>query len=329
MVLLDWDNRVEVLASYRLRHLSDLFGHLNVAELVALISLSDLVIGVDSGPIHLAGLTRTPSVGVFRGVNHHPAAYCIPHDLRLTVTESASRELNLHKRIQFGIAEAGEHDIEVAPLAKLCAQMVSPCRYLPQGPIAADVQLQQFVSWCKGGDSGMLSHADKPFDILLRESVTDSEPNWVRRATIHRRGLGGRGLFHLSIRGLPVAQADRLPRSISTRHLPICARRPFSRQSSTSRKGLRGWRHWGNTHRGNRSTCCTWIPWIRLSTDIRSRAWKDRSAPFWLQPDPVRRHALPRGAICGQGGGGRPLAAESRLANPLRRISSAHGSGAA
>ena len=188
LVLLDWDQRIETLASYRARHLLDLLGPVDLEELTALISLSDLVIGVDSGPLHLAGLTNTPCVGVFRGPHHHPASYCIPSKRRLCVTEGALRETNIHKRIQFGIVEAGRDDIDVTELAALCERMLSPARYLPAGPIAADVQLQQFVSWCNGGDSGMLSrYADRQtsFDILFRETVARFQrPHWVETGCI-------------------------------------------------------------------------------------------------------------------------------------------------
>jgi ADP-heptose:LPS heptosyltransferase len=51
IVLLDWDNRVPRLASYRVRHLDEL-GPCSIDVMLALMARSDLVIGVDSGPLH-------------------------------------------------------------------------------------------------------------------------------------------------------------------------------------------------------------------------------------------------------------------------------------
>lgn len=42
-----------------------LIGHLKLEELVAILGEVDLLIGVDSGLLHLAGAVKTPSVGIF------------------------------------------------------------------------------------------------------------------------------------------------------------------------------------------------------------------------------------------------------------------------
>jgi len=46
-----------------------LFDHLKPEEIVALIAVSDLVVAIDSGPVHLAGAVGTPVVGLFGAIN--------------------------------------------------------------------------------------------------------------------------------------------------------------------------------------------------------------------------------------------------------------------
>src|SRR5206468_12527752 len=53
-----------------------LWGHTGTGDaeaLAALIELSALMIGVDSGPLHVAGATSTPTIGVW--TKHHPLHY--------------------------------------------------------------------------------------------------------------------------------------------------------------------------------------------------------------------------------------------------------------
>jgi FkbM family methyltransferase len=78
-IVLDWDFRTPLADGKRIhnpnsRH--DLWGGTGTGDaetLAALIALSSLMIGVDSGPLHVAGATSTPTIGVWTG--HHPLHY--------------------------------------------------------------------------------------------------------------------------------------------------------------------------------------------------------------------------------------------------------------
>ena len=65
ILLLDWDDRVPRIAHGRVRHLSDDWTRIDTATLLALMSQSDLLIGVDSGPLHAARLVDIPAIGVW------------------------------------------------------------------------------------------------------------------------------------------------------------------------------------------------------------------------------------------------------------------------
>jgi hypothetical protein len=78
LILLDWDNRVPRIAHGRIKHLTDDWKRLGVEELLAAIQQADLVVGIDSGPLHLCRYTNTPAIGtmVFRASSRQvqPAA---------------------------------------------------------------------------------------------------------------------------------------------------------------------------------------------------------------------------------------------------------------
>ena len=78
-VILDWDGRSPIADGVRI-HNPDAHAQLwkgtgtgDAESLAALTELSSLMIGVDSGPLHVAGATSTPTIGVW--TEHHPLNY--------------------------------------------------------------------------------------------------------------------------------------------------------------------------------------------------------------------------------------------------------------
>ncbi|NQV24727.1 MAG: FkbM family methyltransferase [Rhodopirellula sp.] len=92
-VILDWDARSPLPDGRTIHnpHVDlEMWGGIGTGDaqiLAALIEQSTLLIGVDSGPLHVAAATTTPTIGVWTG--HHPLHYCshsghithlVPHD---------------------------------------------------------------------------------------------------------------------------------------------------------------------------------------------------------------------------------------------------------
>lgn len=78
-VILDWDRRSSLPDQQRI-YCPDadhpLWGEIGTGDaeaLAALIDVSRLMIGVDSGPLHVAAATNTPTIGVW--THHHPVHY--------------------------------------------------------------------------------------------------------------------------------------------------------------------------------------------------------------------------------------------------------------
>ena len=199
ILLLDWDNRVPRFASYRVRHLSE-FGPCATETLLALCVKSDLLIGVDSGPLHAARFTDIPCVGIWMP-GHYPATYTVPRPQQLNlVLSEPTKNWNRFKRIPWRIVENPGSAFDAKLIADLCGRMMKPTRYLAQTEIAADVQLQQFVSWCRGTQrNGFGSYSDRhrSFDHLLLEMVKRfNAPTVVETGTIRaEEDWSGAGFF--------------------------------------------------------------------------------------------------------------------------------------
>jgi len=226
IILLDWDNRVPRLLSCRVRHLDDL-GACPTETLMALLTQADLMVGVDSGPLHAARFTHIPTVGLWMP-GHYPATYTLPRREQLNVVlADHTREWNRFKRIPWNIVEHPGATFDPDRLADLCVQMLSPPRYLHNNSsrhtpcavvtaappverhapstcrfdVAADVQLQQFVrEWCRGKTGvGLSAYPDRhrSFDLLLREMSRRFErPIVIETGTIRgEEDWAGAGFF--------------------------------------------------------------------------------------------------------------------------------------
>lgn len=169
VILLDWDNRVPRLASGRLRHLEDDWKKLTTEELLALLFEADLLIGVDSGPLHAVRYTDTPAIGLW--TKRHPANFLLPrmNTLNLTPREGFV-EKNRLNRVPYNIVECGDEALVADTVARLAVRMLDQPRYLSRETIAWDVQLQEFVANTSGGWNTMNSYVDRgrSFDLLLR-----------------------------------------------------------------------------------------------------------------------------------------------------------------
>lgn len=96
-VILDWDNRSPLPDGKRIfnPHVQlELWGGLGTGDaevLAALTELSSLMIGIDSGPLHVAAATSTPTIGVW--TKHHPLHYLCDADNVMHLVPSDHRPL--------------------------------------------------------------------------------------------------------------------------------------------------------------------------------------------------------------------------------------------
>lgn len=183
IVLLDWDSRVPRFAHGRMRHLSDDFGQASVTDLAALCDQAELLVGVDSGPLHFARFTDVKALGIWCP-GHYPSSYALPRAQTLNlVLHEVSKQWTRYTRIPYNVVEqrAGVR-FDPAVIARYVGEMLGAPRYLEPAKLAADIVLRQFVhDYCRGGPYrghqnfgfGKTFYADRnrSFDALLREVV--------------------------------------------------------------------------------------------------------------------------------------------------------------
>ncbi len=181
LVLLDWDNRVPKLNHFRVRHLTDDWKRINVASLLALLERSDLIIGIDSGPLHAARYTNTPALGVFAHRDHHPVRYCLPRGRQACIVPSnVLPDLTKRARHDYNIITCPGAEVEAAFIASHAMRMLQQPRYLGSEELATDLWLQQMVrDWSRGGGNEVSGRMDRDhgWDAVLREcSARFSQP---------------------------------------------------------------------------------------------------------------------------------------------------------
>jgi ADP-heptose:LPS heptosyltransferase len=189
LVLLDWDNRVPRLATFRVRHLNDMSGGCNTARLFALMDQSNLMIGVDSGPLHAAGLTDIARVGLWMP-GHYAARYSLPHSQQLNLVLAQHTERwNKYRRVPWNIVEQPGAHWDAAWIAEQCVRMLEPPQYLSHSQRGIDVQLQHWIQeLCRGQRRDIhaaYTDRNRSFDLLLREATARFEaPVFVETGTI-------------------------------------------------------------------------------------------------------------------------------------------------
>lgn len=181
IVLLDWDDRVPRLANWRVRHLTDDWKWLDVEHLVALLDRSDLLISVDSGPLHLAKMTSIPALGVFPTLTKHPARVALPRKRTAhIIPKHIGHDFTRTTRMQFNILESpGEEGFDVDTIVETAVRMLAGPRYLDDDHLGADMLLQQFVrEWQRGEPNGLSAHVDRDqsWDLVFRR-IRDDIPS--------------------------------------------------------------------------------------------------------------------------------------------------------
>jgi hypothetical protein len=173
LILLDWDNRVQKHDSPRVRHLTDHWQKLTISQLAALLTRADLLIGIDSGPFHLAGALDVTSLGVFLDPGHHPARYCLPRTCQACLITSDSHPLvSRALRKEFNLL--AERKLDAVAIGRHALRMLQKTRYLCGQHKGEDLMLQHWVmDLCRGGMGklGVRMNRDIGFDILLREAA--------------------------------------------------------------------------------------------------------------------------------------------------------------
>lgn len=187
LVLLDWDDRVPRLSNWRVRHLQDDWRLLSTPQLYRLIERSDLLVGIDSGPLHLARCTNTPTVGYFANGWGNTARFCLPSRRQANIIQRPDDPMrDRWTRVPYNFIECDEEAALGDVIATTCLRMLEGPRYLDEANLGADIQLQQFIRDRQHGAARHLTdYVDRhrSVDLLVREMV-----RWFDRPAVVATG---------------------------------------------------------------------------------------------------------------------------------------------
>lgn len=161
IIQLDWDNREPSFPSGRIRHTQrDWNKRLSVLELHRLIQVSDLLIGVDSGPLHFTRFTHTPSVGAW--VGHHPSDYALPREQSIHLVTKEDKRTP-YRRLDYNIV--GPKSLNGYSIADQAIKLLSPRKCLEDS--AKDIVFRSLLDKCIFPSNGSYSDRHKGFEILF------------------------------------------------------------------------------------------------------------------------------------------------------------------
>lgn len=196
LMVLDWDNRVKTPRHPRIFSMCSTLGHLNLQELLELISQAQLLIGIDSGPAHFTHFTNTPALVVW--YQHHPAVFSLPRENHAHLVPRAQYHLpNRNLRSIFNVIESGDQRVRAEDIGRAAACILSKPIYFPSEKIGKEVLLSQFLRQCRGGVSAMGSFVDRHLSFALaleRLSELERPVQIVETGTIRsQEDWGGAG----------------------------------------------------------------------------------------------------------------------------------------
>lgn len=122
-LVLDWDNRVPIIDDPQVRHVQRHWkNHLSLLELWQTISDSDLLISIDSGPLHFARFTDTPVIGVW--TRHYPSHFVLPSTRSVHLVPDRHGEWNRAGKDEFNLVECSGNEPSPAAIAEQVEKMV-------------------------------------------------------------------------------------------------------------------------------------------------------------------------------------------------------------
>lgn len=214
LILLDWDNRVPRIAHGRVKHLTDDWRKFNTEELLAAILASDLMVGIDSGPLHLSRFTKTPSVGLwFNG--HHPAKFSLPRENQVNITlKRNAPNGNKYTRWFYNIVEEQGEQIQATTVGRVCGQLLEKPRFLRSHLSGKDVMLRHWINdWTRAGMSSYQTFIDRnvSYDLMLKHLSDNPAPEIVETGCIRaEEDWRGAGFSSYLFGAFAAAQTGRL-----------------------------------------------------------------------------------------------------------------------
>lgn len=287
IVTLDFDSRAATVGHARCRPVVPAWTEINAEKICALYCKADLLVGVDSGPFHMAAFTPIQCLGVFRQI--HPVQCCIPNP---NATYMVSAEHHTYWQLrgsEWRFLEYAKAEPTATEIANAIKSLVRP-KVVQQtakttvlvntdrGPYFNGVGDAILLSWLaegsKGSDCELKLHADgfkwQCLDMLGQDLSPDQ--GGVSPSPIYEREKRERGL------------TSRMQVAAEVLGIKTPARRPQVRLSERAK--LFAVQFWGDRNgNGKRVLFCpesndptrNWPHWDQLESKLASTSASVRS----------------------------------------------------
>ena len=201
VVTLDWDERAPTLGSRRVRSICPHWGHMSSEHFGALCQLSDLLIGVDSGPFHLAGWFDIPTLYVSREIP--PVRCCLPSPNATYLVPARDHGHWIARGPEWKFAEFQGTEATVMDIVILANEILSsPTKVAVMTALALD-SIPGLYTYCRVG------HDERPMELLrhgkIGQGAAGCERSWRLEDTpigcvLTIVGEGDRPTCHLKAR---------------------------------------------------------------------------------------------------------------------------------
>lgn len=124
IIVLDWDRRAPMLGHERIRSICPYWPHMSLDQFGALCMQTDLMIGVDSGPFHLAQWFDIPTLFVTRKIP--PVRCCLPHPNATYLVPATEHDHWAARGPEWKFAEFHGQEATAKDLVLKAYEMVTP-----------------------------------------------------------------------------------------------------------------------------------------------------------------------------------------------------------
>lgn len=201
VVVLDYDGRAPMVGHARCRGIKPSWGHIDVERLCALYEQCDLMIGVDSGPFHVASFTDIKALGVFRSL--HPTRVCLPNPNAVYLCSRRYHDHWERRRNKWNIMEYSGGEPTVDEIAMCALQILKEKTTIIKGASKLTTRLVHggYLYRRVGHDERRLEFLE---DGSIGEGAADCEKVWKVEQTplgdvITIYGLFGGPTCHLRL----------------------------------------------------------------------------------------------------------------------------------
>lgn len=174
VVVLDYDRRAPMVGDARCKGIKPSWGHIGIDRLCALYERCDLMIGVDSGPLHIASLTNIKTLGVFRSL--HPNRVCLPNPNAVYLVSDQHTEHWATRQGKWNCAPYDEPEPTADDVVKAALQILNGQQVaIASTPVRESAETAGCYLYRR------VNHDERPMTLLPNGTISEGAESCERR----------------------------------------------------------------------------------------------------------------------------------------------------